>query len=40
MDNTRREVLKAGGGMTVMTLAIAAGLIRPEEALEIGRAHV
>ena len=33
MDNTRREVLKAGGGMTVMTLAIAAGLIRPEEAL-------
>jgi len=31
MNNARREALKAGGGVTVMTLAVAAGLIRPEE---------
>ena len=32
MNIARREVLKAGGGMTVMTLAVSAGLLRPEEA--------
>jgi sulfur-oxidizing protein SoxY len=36
MNNIRREVLKASGGVTVMTLAVAAGLIRPEEAFAQG----
>ena len=30
-NTNRREVLKAGGGATVMALAIAAGLLRPED---------
>ena len=33
MNRVRREVLKAGGGVTVMALAVSAGLLRPEEAL-------
>ncbi len=33
MNSVRREVLKAGGGVTVMALAVSAGLLRPEEAL-------
>jgi len=36
MNKVRREVLKAGGGVTVMMLAVAAGLIRPEEAFAQG----
>lgn len=32
MSTTRREVLKAGGGATVMALAVSAGLLRPDEA--------
>ena len=32
MDTRRREVLKAGGGVSLMALAVAAGLIRPAEA--------
>ncbi len=32
MEQKRREVLKAGGGMTVMALAVSVGLLRPEEA--------
>ena len=32
MNNVRREVLKAGGGASVIALAVAAGLIRSEEA--------
>ncbi len=32
MNTSRREVLKAGGGMTVMALAAGAGLLRPEQA--------
>ncbi|OFZ99348.1 MAG: thiosulfate oxidation carrier protein SoxY [Betaproteobacteria bacterium RIFCSPLOWO2_02_FULL_62_17] len=32
MEQKRREVLKAGGGITVMALAVGAGLLRPEEA--------
>ncbi|MGB7542437.1 MAG: thiosulfate oxidation carrier protein SoxY [Burkholderiales bacterium] len=31
MDNMRREILKAGGGL--LALAVAAGIIKPEEAL-------
>ena len=31
MNANRREVLKAGGGATVMALAVAAGLLRPED---------
>jgi sulfur-oxidizing protein SoxY len=31
MDANRREILKAGGGATVMALAVAAGLLRPED---------
>ena len=31
MNTNRREVLKTGGGATVMALAIAAGLLRPED---------
>ncbi len=30
-NTNRRAVLKAGGGATVMALAIAAGLLRPED---------
>ena len=36
MNKVRREVLKAGGGVTVMALAVAAGPYRPEEALAPG----
>lgn len=32
MLQKRREMLKAGGGATVMALAVSAGLLRPEEA--------
>ncbi|MFM9970105.1 MAG: thiosulfate oxidation carrier protein SoxY [Burkholderiales bacterium] len=32
MQQKRREILKAGGGATVMALAVSAGLLRPEEA--------
>jgi len=32
MRHQRREVLKAGGGVTVMMLAASAGLLRPQEA--------
>jgi len=32
MNTSRREVLKAGGGMTVMALAAGAGLLRPDPA--------
>jgi len=32
MSINRREMLKAGGGATVMALAVSAGLLRPEEA--------
>ena len=32
-NNQRRQVLKAGGGMAVMAVAIVAGLIRPQDAL-------
>jgi sulfur-oxidizing protein SoxY len=31
MDKTRRDILKAGGGL--LALAVAAGIIKPEEAL-------
>ncbi len=33
MNRKRREVLKAGGGASVLALAAAAGLLDPEEAL-------
>jgi sulfur-oxidizing protein SoxY len=33
MNSRRREVLKAGGRASVLALAVAAGLIKPEEAL-------
>lgn len=33
MNNQRRQVLKTGGGMTVMAVALVAGLIRPQDAL-------
>ena len=33
MDANRREILKAGGGATVMALAVAAGLLRPQDVL-------
>ena len=33
MDSKRRDVLKAGGGASVLALAVAAGLIKPGEAL-------
>ncbi len=33
MDARRREVLKAGGGAGALALAVAAGLIKPGEAL-------
>jgi sulfur-oxidizing protein SoxY len=33
MDSKRRDVLKAGGGASVLALAAAAGLIKPGEAL-------
>ena len=32
MRQKRREILKAGGGATVMALAFSAGVLRPEEA--------
>jgi len=32
MDGKRRDVLKAGGGASVLALAVAAGLIKPGEA--------
>ncbi len=32
MRITRREVIKAGGGATVMALAVSVGLLRPEDA--------
>ena len=31
MHQKRREILKAGGGATVMALAVSAGLLRPGE---------
>jgi sulfur-oxidizing protein SoxY len=33
MNIQRRQVLKSGGGMAVMAVAIVAGLIRPQDAL-------
>ena len=33
MDDRRREVLKAGGGMTLLSLVAAAGWLGPREAL-------
>ena len=33
MNYQRRQVLKSGGGMTVLAVALAAGLIRPQDAL-------
>lgn len=33
MDQSRRDVLKTGGGATVLALAIAAGLIKPGDAI-------
>jgi sulfur-oxidizing protein SoxY len=33
MDGTRREVLKRGGGLTLLSLVAAAGWLSPEEAL-------
>src|SRR5262245_36753105 len=33
MNNKRREVLRTGGGMTLLTLVAAAGWLRPGEAL-------
>lgn len=33
MNNQRRQVLKSGGGMTILTVAIVAGLVRPQDAL-------
>jgi sulfur-oxidizing protein SoxY len=33
MDDKRREILQAGGGMGVIALAIAAGLVKPGAAL-------
>jgi sulfur-oxidizing protein SoxY len=33
MNSRRREVLKAGGGASVLALAVAAGLVKPDEAL-------
>jgi sulfur-oxidizing protein SoxY len=32
MNSRRREVLKAGGGASVLALAVAAGLVKPGEA--------
>ena len=31
MNDNRREILKAGGGATVMALALVAGLLRPQD---------
>lgn len=33
MNYQRRQVLKSGGGMSVLAVALAAGLIRPQDAL-------
>jgi sulfur-oxidizing protein SoxY len=33
MNEQRRQVLKSGGGMTILAVAIAAGLVRPQDAL-------
>jgi sulfur-oxidizing protein SoxY len=33
MDSTRRDVLRKGGGVTLLTLVAAAGWLRPGEAL-------
>ena len=33
MDGSRRDVLKRGGGLTLLSLLAAAGWLRPEEAL-------
>src|SRR5215475_14304998 len=33
MDATRREVLKTGGGLTLLSLVAAAGWLRPDDAL-------
>jgi sulfur-oxidizing protein SoxY len=35
MNNRRREVLKAGGGAGVLAWAMAAGLIKPSQALAL-----
>jgi len=32
MQNTRRKVLKAGGGMTLYALLVAAGWLKPGDA--------
>jgi len=36
MNNSRRSVLKASGSLTVLGLAVAAGLIKPTDALAAG----
>ena len=33
MDGKRREMLKAGGGLTLLSLVVAAGWLRPGDAL-------
>ena len=33
MNHTRREALKAGGGMTVLALLFAAGFLKPGDAI-------
>jgi sulfur-oxidizing protein SoxY len=33
MDHSRREVLKTGGGLSLFTLLVAAGWLKPESAL-------
>lgn len=33
MKRKRRELLKAGGGASVLALAVAAGILKPEQAL-------